>query len=96
MRHCVWQRSRWLVLLTVHHSWNISTTTRLVLFTVTWSGKFSLSTRMRYRRFSNELRILDQFCTDLCAEVMGNDISHEQVQSTLDWLERTNLFLIPP
>jgi len=45
--------------------------------------------------FLEQTSILDQFCTDLCAEVMGNDISHEQVQSTLDWLERTNLFLIP-
>ena len=47
------------------------------------------------QEFLEQTSILDQFCTDLCAEVMGSDISHEQVQSTLDWLERTNLFLIP-
>ena len=47
------------------------------------------------QEFLEQTSILDRFCTDLCAEVMGNDISHEQVQSTLDWLERTNLFLIP-
>ena len=39
--------------------------------------------------------ILEQFCAELCAAVMGSDISHEQVQATLDWLERANLFLVP-
>ncbi len=39
--------------------------------------------------------ILEQFCAELCAAVMGGDISHEQVQATLDWLERSNLFLVP-
>ena len=47
------------------------------------------------QEFLEQTSILDQFCTELCAEVMGSDFSHEQVQSTLDWLERTNLFLIP-
>jgi ATP/maltotriose-dependent transcriptional regulator MalT len=47
------------------------------------------------QEFLEQTSILDQFCTELCAEVMESDISHEQVQSTLDWLERTNLFLIP-
>ncbi len=47
------------------------------------------------QEFLEQTSILAQFCTELCAEVMGSDISHEQVQSTLDWLERTNLFLIP-
>ncbi len=39
--------------------------------------------------------ILEQFCAESCAAVMGSDISHEQVQATLDWLERANLFLVP-
>src|SRR6266581_4904018 len=39
--------------------------------------------------------ILEQFCPELCAAVIGSDISHEQVQATLDWLERANLFLVP-
>jgi LuxR family maltose regulon positive regulatory protein len=39
--------------------------------------------------------ILGQFCTDLCAEVIGSDLSPEQVQATLDWLEHENLFLVP-
>src|SRR5437667_1171930 len=47
------------------------------------------------QEFLEQTSILDQFCTELCAEVMGSDFSHEQVQSTLAWLERTNLFLIP-
>ncbi len=47
------------------------------------------------QEFLEQTSILDQFCAELCAAVLGSDISHEQVQSTLDWLERTNLFLIP-
>ena len=39
--------------------------------------------------------ILEQFCAESCAAVMGSDISPEQVQATLDWLERANLFLVP-
>jgi ATP/maltotriose-dependent transcriptional regulator MalT len=38
--------------------------------------------------------ILEQFCAELCVAVMGNDDPHEQVQSTLDWLVHSNLFLI--
>ena len=47
------------------------------------------------QEFLEQTSILAQFCAELCAEVMGSDTSHEQVQSTLDWLERSNLFLIP-
>ena len=39
--------------------------------------------------------ILDQFCAELCAVVMGSDASYEQVQATLDWVEGSNLFLVP-
>jgi len=39
--------------------------------------------------------ILEQFCAELCAAVMGSEISPEQVQAILDWLERANLFLVP-
>jgi LuxR family maltose regulon positive regulatory protein len=39
--------------------------------------------------------ILDQFCAELCMAIIGNDASLEQVHSTLDWLERSNLFLVP-
>ena len=39
--------------------------------------------------------IFEQFCAESCAAVMGSDISPEQVQATLDWLERANLFLVP-
>ncbi len=39
--------------------------------------------------------MLEPFCAGLCATVMGRDATQEQVQVTLDWLERTNLFLVP-
>src|SRR5207248_8295568 len=38
--------------------------------------------------------ILDQFCAELCAVVMGSDASYEQVQTSLDWVEDSNLFLV--
>jgi ATP/maltotriose-dependent transcriptional regulator MalT len=47
------------------------------------------------QEFLERTSILDQFCAELCAAVIGSDISEEQVQSTLDWLERTDLFLVP-
>jgi len=39
--------------------------------------------------------ILDTFCAEACAAIMGNAASAEQVRATLNWLERTNVFLIP-
>jgi LuxR family maltose regulon positive regulatory protein len=39
--------------------------------------------------------MLEQFCAGLCVAIMGSDASHAQVQATLDWLERANLFLVP-
>ncbi len=39
--------------------------------------------------------MLEQFCAGLCTAVMGSDASNAQVQATLDWLERSNLFLVP-
>jgi ATP/maltotriose-dependent transcriptional regulator MalT len=47
------------------------------------------------QEFLEQTSILEQFCSELCAAVMGSDISPEQVQAILDWLERTNLFLVP-
>jgi LuxR family maltose regulon positive regulatory protein len=41
------------------------------------------------------ISILDQFCADLCVAIMGSDTTREQVQATLDWLEYSNMFLIP-
>ncbi|HEX6551657.1 MAG TPA: LuxR C-terminal-related transcriptional regulator [Ktedonobacteraceae bacterium] len=38
--------------------------------------------------------MLDQFCAELCAVVMGSDASKAQVQATLEWVERSNLFLV--
>jgi len=45
--------------------------------------------------FLERTSFLDQFCTELCVAVMESHISPEQVQDTLDWLEHTNLFLVP-
>jgi LuxR family maltose regulon positive regulatory protein len=38
--------------------------------------------------------ILDQFCAELCAAILGSDASNAQVQTTLDWVEGSNLFLV--
>jgi LuxR family maltose regulon positive regulatory protein len=47
------------------------------------------------QEFLERTSILGQFCAELCAEVLGSDTSREQIQATLDWLEQTNLFLVP-
>ena len=39
--------------------------------------------------------MLEQFCTELCVAILGNDTSLEHVQATLNWLERSNVFIIP-
>jgi LuxR family transcriptional regulator, maltose regulon positive regulatory protein len=39
--------------------------------------------------------ILEQFCAELCTAILGSDARHAQVQATLDWVERSNLFLVP-
>src|SRR6266566_2787047 len=39
--------------------------------------------------------VLEQFCAELCTAIIGNDTSFEQVQTTLNWLERSNVFIIP-
>src|SRR6266568_844243 len=39
--------------------------------------------------------VLEQFCAELCSAIIGSDISFEQVQATLNWLERSNVFIIP-
>ena len=39
--------------------------------------------------------MLEQFCAGLCTAILGSDASKAQVQSTLDWLERSNFFLVP-
>ena len=44
--------------------------------------------------FLERTSFLDQFCSELCVAIMENDISPEEVQATLDWLERTDLFLV--
>ena len=41
------------------------------------------------------MSVLEQFCVDLCVAIMGSNTTFEQVNATLDWLERSNVFLIP-
>jgi len=39
--------------------------------------------------------VLEQFCSELCTAVIGGDSSYKRVQATLDWLEHSNVFMIP-
>jgi LuxR family maltose regulon positive regulatory protein len=39
--------------------------------------------------------ILDRFCTELCAAVMGKVDSSWNIDVCLDWIERSELFIIP-
>jgi LuxR family maltose regulon positive regulatory protein len=39
--------------------------------------------------------MLEQFCAELGAAILGNDASTAHVQATLDWVERSNMFLVP-
>jgi LuxR family maltose regulon positive regulatory protein len=38
--------------------------------------------------------VLEQFCAEVCAAILGSDTSYEQIQTTLDWLERSNVLII--
>jgi ATP/maltotriose-dependent transcriptional regulator MalT len=39
--------------------------------------------------------MLGQFCAELCTAIIGIDTSYEHVHATLNWLERSNVFIIP-
>jgi LuxR family transcriptional regulator, maltose regulon positive regulatory protein len=41
------------------------------------------------------MAILEQFCLPLCVAISGEGATPEQVQATLDWLEASNVFLVP-
>jgi LuxR family transcriptional regulator, maltose regulon positive regulatory protein len=47
------------------------------------------------QKFLEQTSILEQFCGELCAAILYSNASNGQVQATLDWLERSNLFLVP-
>ena len=47
------------------------------------------------QEFVVRMSIVEQFCAGLCRAVMGSDASNEQVQATLEELDRSNLFLVP-
>ncbi|HXZ03643.1 MAG TPA: LuxR C-terminal-related transcriptional regulator, partial [Ktedonobacteraceae bacterium] len=58
-------------------------------------GEILIQQTNEVQEFLERTSILDQFCSELCAAVMGSDITREQAQASLDWLEHTNLFLVP-
>jgi ATP/maltotriose-dependent transcriptional regulator MalT len=41
------------------------------------------------------MSILEQFCIGLCVAIMGEDADLEQVRDALEWLEHSNIFLVP-
>jgi len=47
------------------------------------------------QEFVVRMSIVEQFCAGLCRAVMGSDASNEQVQATLEELDRSYLFLMP-
>jgi LuxR family maltose regulon positive regulatory protein len=47
------------------------------------------------QEFLVQTSILEQFCAELCVAILGSDTSYEQVQATLDWMERSNVLIIP-
>ncbi len=47
------------------------------------------------QEFLLRMSILEQFCAELCTAILGSDASREQAQATLDWLERSNVLIIP-
>jgi ATP/maltotriose-dependent transcriptional regulator MalT len=43
----------------------------------------------------DRMSMVEQFCAGLCQAIMGSDARAAQVQATLEWLERSHLFLVP-
>ena len=39
--------------------------------------------------------MLEQLCVELCVAILVDNASQEQIQAAFDWLERSNLFLVP-
>ena len=58
-------------------------------------GEILAQQTQEVQEFLEQTSILKQICAELCAAVIGNDTSQEQAQASLDWLEHTNLFLVP-
>jgi LuxR family transcriptional regulator, maltose regulon positive regulatory protein len=43
----------------------------------------------------DRMSMVEQFCVGLCRAIMGSDARAAQVQATVEWLERSHLFLVP-
>ena len=41
------------------------------------------------------MSMLEQLCVELCVAILVDNASQEQIQAAFDWLERSNLFLVP-
>ncbi len=46
------------------------------------------------QNFLMQISILEQINVELCSATLGSDFSYEQIQATLNWLERTNIVII--
>jgi LuxR family maltose regulon positive regulatory protein len=47
------------------------------------------------QRVLEQISILEQCCTELCVAISGETLTREQVQTTLDWVLQSHLFLQP-
>ncbi len=47
------------------------------------------------QEFLVQTSILEQVSAELCSAILGSDVSYDQIQATLNWLERSNLFFVP-
>jgi ATP/maltotriose-dependent transcriptional regulator MalT len=43
----------------------------------------------------DRMSMFEQFCIGLCRAIMGRNAREAQVQATVEWLERSHLFLVP-
>ena len=46
------------------------------------------------QNFLVQISILEQVSVELCSAILGSDFSYDQIQATLNWLERSNVLII--
>jgi LuxR family maltose regulon positive regulatory protein len=47
------------------------------------------------QEFLVQTSILEQVSAELCSAILSSDVSYDQIQATLNWLERSNVLIIP-
>jgi LuxR family maltose regulon positive regulatory protein len=47
------------------------------------------------RALLERMSVLEQCCAQVCIAISGDNFPREQMQATLEWLERSSLFLVP-